>query len=117
VVLVKTELGLNRRRVDPIFVKASTDFPSKLHVACRAVPFEVERDLNMKRCDQFGIRKLPDVNVVARDDAIQLRDIVADVVNRQSGRHSLKENSRGRLAQGNRRAKNDDGNDQRNERV
>lgn len=114
---VEAEFWLDGRGVNAIFMEAFTDLAGKSHVARRALALKIEVDLNVKRSDELGIRELPDVKVVARDDAVEICNILLDLVDRQVLRNSLEQDARCSFAEWNSRKENYDGNDERNEGV
>jgi hypothetical protein len=115
--LVETELGLNGRRMDAVLVEALTHLTGKVHVACWALILEVKVDLDMERGDELSIRELPDVQVVTRDDAVQISNVFLDLVDGKVLRHGLEKDTRRSFAERDGREKNDNSDDERNKGV
>jgi len=114
---IETELRLDSGRVNAVRVQAAADGLCKLHVASGAFSLEVELDLDVQTANQLGVAELPDVHVVARNNAREVFDVGLDVVNANAGGDSLKENARGSFAERNRGCENDCGDDKRNYRI
>ena len=89
----------------------------KFHVACRALALEVKVNLDMERGNELGIRKLPNVQVMTRDDTVEIADVVGDVINRHVLRNSLEQDAGRGLAEGQGREKDDHGDEQRDGRI
>jgi len=111
------ELWLNGGRMDAILVKASAYLSSKLHVSLRSFALELEGDLHVQRSNEFGIRELPDVQVVARHNVWKIVDVLLDVVHGKTSRYSLQQDARSCFAKWNSRAEDDDCNDERDEWI
>lgn len=109
--LVEAELGLDGDTVNTVAVEALPGPFDQLHVLLAAVCIDGEGHLEMQACHHLGIRQLPDVNVVAADDARQLLDILADVLDANVFGGCLEEDSGS--SEGERdRGLEDDGRDQ-----
>lgn len=114
---VEAEFGLDGGRVHSVFVKAIADGTSKLHVSCGTFALEIKVDLDVQAGDKLGVAQLPDVDVMAADDAWQHLNVSLNVINVQTQRDSLQEDTGGGLAERNGRTKDDDGDDERNGRI
>jgi hypothetical protein len=71
----------------------------------------------VERGDELSVRELPDVQVVTRNDSVQISYVFLDLVDRKVLRHGLEKDARRSLAKRDGREKNDDSDDQRNKRV
>lgn len=114
---VEAELRLDGRRVDAVLVKAVANGTSKLHVSCRTLALEVEVDLNVQACDELGVAQLPHVEVVGTNDTRELLDVLLDVIDAQTSRDGLEQDTRGGKTERNGRSENNAGDDQRNAGV
>lgn len=114
---VKAELGLDGGGVNTVGVEAAADGQGELHVACGALALEVEFDLDVQAADELGVAELPDVDVVAGDDAGEIFDVGFDVFDADSSRNGLQEDARGGLAERNGGGENDGSDDKRDGRV
>lgn len=103
--------------MDAIGMQAAADFPGELHVPVGAFVFDLAAHLDVNRGDQLGIAELPHVQMVRADNAADAVDVFLDVVDAHSGGHGLQKDPGGGLAERNRRAQDDDGDDQRNAGV
>ena len=117
VLRVEAELGLDGGGVDAIGVQAAADSEREFHVASRALTLEVELDLDVQAADEFGVAELPDVDVVARDNAGEIFNVGLDVVNANACGNSLEKDAGGGLAERDGGCEDDGGDDKRNHRV
>lgn len=115
---IEAELGLDGGAVDAVCVKTLADGPGNLHVACRAaLGGDVEGNLDVQTSDDLGVRELPDVYVVAGDDAGDILDIFLDVVDVEVVRGGLEEDLGCRGGQGDGGAEDDEGDEEGDCRV
>lgn len=117
VAAVEAELGLDGGGVDAVFVEAAPDGAGELHVAGGALAFEVEFDLHVQAGDELDVAELPDVQVVAGDDAGEFLDVFFDVVDADAGGDGLEEDAGGGFAEGDGRAEDYEGDDEGDEGV
>lgn len=117
VLFIKAELWLDGRRVNAVCVQASPNCASELHVACRTLTLEVIVHLHVERSNQFGITELPDMKVVAAQDSREVDDIALNILNVDASGSGLEKNAGSGLAKRDGGAENDDGDDQRNQRI
>lgn len=113
----RVELWLDGGRVDSVRVEAFADVSRKGHVPVGAFTLDVEADLDVERGDELGVAELPDVEVVAADDARKLLDVLDDVVDAEAGGHGLEEDPGGGLAERDGGEEDDDGDEQGDGRV
>lgn len=114
---VEAELGLDGGGVDAVGVQAAADSLCQLHVARGALALEVELDLDVQAADELGVAELPDVDVVAGDDAGKVLDVGFDVLDGNAGGNSLEEDARSSLAKRDGRGEDNSGDDERDGRV
>lgn len=114
---VKAELGLDRGAVDAVAVKTFPGPLGQLHVLLAAVRVDGEGHLEMHAGDNLGIRKLPDVDVVAADDAGEPFDILANLWDADIFRSCLEQDARRGKGQRDRCLENDGSNDKRDGRI
>lgn len=114
---VEAELGLDGGRVDAVLVKAVANGTSKLHVSCRTLTLEVKVDLNVQTCNKLGIAQLPYVEVVGTNNTRKLLDVFLDIVNAQTSRHSLEQDTGGGKTKRDGRSEDNAGDDEGNARI
>ncbi|GKT64693.1 hypothetical protein ColTof3_12032 [Colletotrichum tofieldiae] len=112
VLVVAAELGLDGGRVDAVGVEALAGALGELHVLLAALGGDGEVDVDVQGGDDLGVGELPDVDVVAAEDAGQVLDILADLLEVNVVGGGLEENLGGRLGEGNGRLENDEGDEQ-----
>jgi len=115
--LVGAELGLNGGAVDAVRVEALSRTLGELHVLFATLFGDGERHLHMHRRNDLGIGQLPNVDVVAAQNAWQILDIVTQFVNVDVIGSGLEENLGRRKRQGKRGSQDDDSDEQRDERI
>lgn len=79
VVLVEAELGLDGGAVDAVRVEALPRRPGQLHIPLAALRRDGERNLDVHRSDDLGVRQLPDVDVVAANHPGEVLDVLPQV--------------------------------------
>lgn len=91
--------------------------PRERHVARGALALEIELDLDVQRGDHFGVAELPHVQVVAADDAVELADVVFDVVDADACGDGLEQDAGRGEAEGDGGGEDDESDDEGYERV
>ncbi len=113
VVLIEAELGLDGGAVDTELVKAVAGTLGELHVLFAAVCVDGELNLEVHAGDNLGVGELPDVNVVAADDAGQPLDVLSDVLDTNVLGGGLEQNARSGKGKRDRRLENNHGDEKR----
>lgn len=111
---LEAELGLDGCAVDAVAMEALTRSLGQLHVLCARVGVEREGDLQMHAGDDLGVGELPDVDVVAADDAGKMLNVLSDLADADVFGSRLEKNARGGTGKRNRRVENNSSNKERN---
>lgn len=98
--------------MDPVLMQAAPHRARKLHVPRRALALEIVLDLDVQGSDELGVAELPDVEVVAAQDAGEEADVFLDVVDGEPGGYGLEEDAGGGFAERDGGAEDDDGDDE-----
>lgn len=77
--LIEAELGLDGGAVDAVGVQALAGLLGELHVLLPALLRDGEGHLDVHRGDELRVRQLPDVYMVAADDAGKVLDVLLDL--------------------------------------
>lgn len=117
VLRVQAELWLDGGRVNAVLMETVANGASELHVSCGTFSLEIKVDLNVQACNQLGVAQLPNMNVVAANDARQELNVFLNLVNIDAKWNSLEKDARGGLAEWNGRGENDTGDEKRDCRV
>lgn len=107
----RDEFGLDRARVDAPAVQVSPDFGCNRHVLFGLVGRAV--DEHVHRGNNLALGQLPNVQLVEVENAIDILDRLADGFERNRRRHSLEQDVRGGLAEGESRVEDNDGDEER----
>lgn len=78
--LIEAELRLDSSAMNAVGMQALPRLPGQLHVLLAAALADGEGDLDVHGGDELGVAQLPDVDVVAADDARDVLDVFFDVV-------------------------------------
>lgn len=77
------ELGLNRARVDVVFMQYFADLRRNNHVVHTPVHADVHRG------NDLGLGELPDVQLVQGRDAVYAPDVLPELIERDRGGYPL----------------------------
>jgi len=91
VILVQTELWLDCRTVNTICMQALSDSLRQFHISLATSFTDGEPHLNVHGRNYLRVTQLPDVNMVAADNAWKLLDIFLDVIDLDVVRSGLKQ--------------------------
>jgi hypothetical protein len=94
-----------------VLVKHSPDIPHNPH----KVVFFAEQDMNTS--DMLRLGQLPDVQLVDRDDAINGRDVLPDILKVDGLRNALQENERSGFDKWECRREDDTGDNEGNDGI
>jgi hypothetical protein len=117
VLLVETELGLYRSAVNAETVETLAGTSSQFHVLFTTVGVNGERNLEMHACNELGVRELPDVDMMAGNNARKSFDILSDLGNADMLGGGLQKNSRSASGKRNTCLEDDSCNEQGDGRV
>lgn len=115
--LVETELRLNGCAVNTEAVEAFACSSGQFHVLLPTVGVDMEGDLEMHAGDDLRVGELPDVDVVAADDAGEGLDVLTDLGDADVLRGGLQEDLGGGTRQGDGRLENNGCDEERYCRV
>lgn len=103
--------------MDAEAVEAFSGTFGQLHVLLAAVRVHRKRDLEVHAGDDFGVRQLPNVDMMAADNSRKGLDVLADILDTDVLRGCLKEDPGGGNRERNGRLENDSSDDQGYGRV
>lgn len=112
-----SELGLDGGAVNTVAVQTLTHTTGQAHVALAAVVGDGEGDLNVQGSDNLGVGQLPDVDVVAAENALEILNVFADVVEVDVVGRGLQEDLGGGLGQGDGGLEDDQRDEEGDDRV
>lgn len=112
-----SKLGLNGSAVDTVTVQALAHTARQVHVAFAALVGDGKGDLNVQRSDNLRVRKLPDVDMVAAENAVEILNVFANVIDANVVGGGLQQDLGSGLGQGDGRLENDEGDEERHNRV
>lgn len=113
VLVVTAEFGLDSGRVDAEAVETPAGRLCKLHVLLAVLSGDWEVDMDVKRGNNLGVGKLPDMNVVAADDTFQFLNVLANFLKVDVVGGSLQKDLGGRLRERDGGLEDNESNEQR----
>jgi hypothetical protein len=117
VLRIEAKLGLYGSTVDAETVEALASTTSQLHVLLTAVGVNGERNLEVHASDEFGVWKLPYVDMVASDDTGKSLNVLSNLRDANMLGSSLQKNARSTSSKRNTCLENNGGDKQGDSRV
>lgn len=117
VLCIEAELGLDGCTVDAKGVQTLASSASELHVLLTAISVDGEGHLQVHAGNGLGVRKLPDVDMVAADDSRERFNVFADIGDADVLRSGLEEYPGGCPGEWDGSLENNGGDEERHGRV